>query len=37
MEDVLGLRLDGTRGVSHLPEGVAMKVKTPMHGELVFP
>lgn len=36
MEDVLGLRLDGTRGASHLPEGVTMRVKTPMHGELSF-
>ncbi len=36
MEDILGLCLGGTRGKSHLPVGVHMKVKTPMHGELVF-
>jgi len=36
MEDILGLSLDGSRGEAHVPEGVSIKVKTPMHGELIF-
>ena len=36
MEDVLGLRLDGTRAAPHLPEGRTIRVKTPMHGEIAF-
>ncbi len=36
MEDILGLRLDGTRGASHLPQGIRVRARTPMHGELTF-
>lgn len=35
-EDILGLSLDGTKGESHIPEGLKIKVRTPMHGEIEF-
>ncbi len=36
LEDLLGLSIDGSRGESHLPDGIKIKVKTPMHGEIEF-
>ena len=36
LEDILGLSLDGTKGDSHLPEGIKVKVRTPLHGEMEF-
>ena len=36
LEDILGLSLDGTRTEPHLPKGLKIKVKTPMHGEIEF-
>ena len=35
-EDILGLSLDGSRGEAHLPAGLKIKVKTPLHGEIEF-
>ena len=36
LEDILGLSLDGTRTEPHLPEGLKIKVRTPMHGDIEF-
>lgn len=36
LEDILGLSLDGTKGDSHLPEGIKVKVRTPLHGDMEF-